>query len=167
MIRLHTNIEVHNFICFSRPRSSFRSECLFQIFDKFDLFDQKLLFAYSYLNVKSKLESSFSAKMNFKILSIAVMLFIVCAPCEEHLWKGHRIFCCANGTKLESKEGPVWSITKPLLCSRIGITQAAEPKENKALYWLLVGGLSFAAVFCWLQYVCRKQCWKLCQREQA
>ena len=59
------------------------------------------------------------------VIMCAVTIIVIMA-CEEKLWRGQKVLCCANGSAVRGKdEKRIWAKTWPVICG---------PKEKKSMH---------------------------------
>ena len=99
-----------------------------------------------------------------KVVNV-VFAICICAmleACMQQQWRGHRIFCCSNGTAIESPTGQkVWVVQKPLICKDMTNKEESDAGNSKILKVLFViVTCAICACCCW--YKCPVQNW--CRR---
>ena len=94
----------------------------------------------------------FSAKMKIvKLVCVSCVSMIVLAnACTKIEWRGHRLYCCQNGTVIHYPNGQeAWVKQKPLVCNNAGENGPESHAWKVVAFVVLVLG----SIYCCCQSV--------------
>ena len=84
------------------------------------------------------------------LITMLWLWYTASQACEMQEWQGHRIYCCANGTAIESKIGQkVWVAQKPRICNLPATTKMSEQTNLPKVIILTVIIVASVCVCLW------------------
>ena len=137
-------------------------------------FDGELRFLTSTMESDQETNGMFIQLLNFwtsvfskmKVLGFVMIAMLICysisKACESHEWRGHRIYCCNNGTAIQSKNGEkVWVAEKPEICNFAVSAKKSETSLPKIITFILITVASVC--YCFWKFPFQKV-WQSIQR---